>query len=1288
MSNVDVNLDFYGHMRQAASYFCPVSDKFSFGKTPEDLDESALGRFNAYLTLSEKVITVVLTIFATIASLPILGLGGLATFRAVVGKYTVLKFNHNKSILDDPNKVQHRDHLGYLITVNKVNNAANPQGGGNYANNPVNNGIDPNQQPQDQNNLNPPQQQPRHTIDDASLSEILDAEEVLRRRMDDGNVQNQNVNLLEQIKLGLPKAEILHQEFLEKIKEAPPTFADGVVSSSLFQLKAAIKMAKKAFPASTRLAFTEEHRAHVARLVQIIMCGAKAKNAEAPTHPCCFKIRELDNKKIVSNEVFSEGSSYLNFILENMQEKEDCVDQLDQYQQNMQLAFSRFASNCLETANPNRRIVSINKVEIAPDKLFETIRAKYLEFLADEDANSLEEIKNNSKITHLYTNIINFSGINEDLNKNCWLPESMLIKVFENSPVKDKLQPIIELTRVTDEELQGTGRTKDEIEPLLRIKFLELMVMLNDQNLATSKVILDEVMNYTKEEASQLCSSAEVCQYNIDNDLSTVACRTKYAIGLSSHLSSMTDSGILKDHYSIATVNCKEKVIDFSTDAPKRNTEIFRELKFSWQISEEALDGIVEQIDPDLIKAQPFEHVKESLEDVSKMWQEIAQKTVTGKEVLFLVRELESTGNLVGLYCTLAKEQGKTDEAFIQSLVTLREALDKVRTMLVQAKTQLEEDGKDEDAYLFGRIIPNFVQEISRLPRKKEVEKGYIEKLWGMFFQSNDGKDISWKVKKYEVTIAKLIEAFENNFTSEELVKTALDTSSIYMSFIDLGSPAECVKQLYATLKSVELKDEDDRFNQAYLKQVRDLYNEKFVPQLRRTVTSLLELPPENIDNKAEKEMACVFKICNLLFTEIDIEDYCQETIDLFDEMGEQVLGPDIEGIDGTFVHHLETLYDRINAVPYSAKAPIQDQLGNSARGQWNRDFDPYRQGNPVHVQYQIEINGKYVKAIGMGTPTVEDKKGKASIVPEFKGMLQHYRRENKKHLYVSNQNTIPKEGISAALINGDETNRSDVILDLQDGKDYKGAYFAIALSKNSSFYYQKGKFKDKNDAVGFKAELYSQIFLMDRAASGCYIPDSIKQVIANKDNNKALKLIDDIHADLFGGRQDLTEAERKLFIEIYYDHLTKMILVDMDIDSYNISCKDKIDRGAGSDAQLYALAAIVADLFDVLEHSQRIILLMMIRALLVRKRAPIHERFERFIQMLEFALANKEKFKKLHATTFGVEAFTLHAPGAEQLPKLDPVPQSNNEQPQPEPEVPQPQQQEEGFSLFGVKFW
>src|SRR3989337_422480 len=89
------------------SYFCPFSKKFN---ACQDFKK---------LTGGQKALTIFVTVLASIATAPLLGLGGVAAFRALVQKYTCKKIDPAPQN-DDPQNPPSKDEK----TARKVNSIA------------------------------------------------------------------------------------------------------------------------------------------------------------------------------------------------------------------------------------------------------------------------------------------------------------------------------------------------------------------------------------------------------------------------------------------------------------------------------------------------------------------------------------------------------------------------------------------------------------------------------------------------------------------------------------------------------------------------------------------------------------------------------------------------------------------------------------------------------------------------------------------------------------------------------------------------------------------------------------------------------------------------------------------------------------------------------------------------------------------------------------------------------------------------------------------------------------
>ncbi len=593
------------------------------------------------------------------------------------------------------------------------------------------------------------------------------------------------------------------------------------------------------------------------------------------------------------------------------------------------------------------------------------------------------------------------------------------------------------------------------------------------------------------------------------------------------------------------------------------------------------------------------------------------------KKVEWLRETLYSALNTCSKYIETAAHNKLDAKAVLPSLRVFRDGLINASIGMRQVKEQFIARGNEEGAAALEALLDEGDLMLGALP-KENSPPDYLKRLYGAVNQSHQIDHISWKVHKYEKQIKDLVAIFESSFP---FVK---QSASLDSSWAFIRPPEEAVTALYTGLKNLELGDDDTRYDQKYLDSLRKGYNEGFLLKFRHAL-------------KEENENTYLLQLAEMLFTSIDLRDESAFTLNAFDTMGATMLGdnsdqfPVVEG-EHVFVSRIKTLYQRLSAAPYGAKAPLLNQWGNSARGQWNINFDPYLQGNPVHVLYQLRIGEKEVKALGMGTPTKEAWLASAELTEEFSGFIRSYKAQGKKHLYINNQNMVPKTGFLSYFLNGDETKRCNLIIGAQKEEGMKGALYAISLSKNTKFYAQSGHYKQLNNAEEFKDVLYQEVFTKDSKVSGCYIPASIKEQIVEFDA-KAKNILQQIQHNVFADKEELTVEERRIFIELFYDQLTKMLITELDVDSFNVSCKDAIDRGAGSNAQLFASCALASGQISA-DQQKTIEMLMLVRALFVRKRPPIHERVERFTEGYAFSLGNSEKIKNLHQALFPQKEF------------------------------------------------
>ncbi len=563
------------------------------------------------------------------------------------------------------------------------------------------------------------------------------------------------------------------------------------------------------------------------------------------------------------------------------------------------------------------------------------------------------------------------------------------------------------------------------------------------------------------------------------------------------------------------------------------------------------------------------------------------------------------------------------------------------------------------------------------LPENKSTveaeEPGYVaqgvdavnavpRKIANLFWQVDDPKVLKWKIERYEAILQSLQVNYNEYFNSE-----------LNMSFAELAEwagkenfPAG-LKELNSifALFAQDLKNIDEnRLNKSYLNETRDKYNQ-FILSLRAAAD--WASAHQYSENQLHREWARrIDHLSFILYTSTDLNNQCEQIMN--------EIAPNFDGNEElTITEQIQFIQDAIVNAPAEMKMPRLHSWLNSAKGEFNsccgQFFDPNTQSNPIHVFFEKEINDcgdiYRVKNLAFGSPTQQTHKGPI-IVPEMRSAMRHYEKNGLKHLYINNQNHIPVPSVK--FFKGCESPRCRAIHSLNE--NFSNTFYAITLSQNSHFHktgYGKNELRTQNpSAVSFKTTLLQEVFDLAPEVSGNSIPESVREVFREKNEGLELRewskeLANKIHETAFNDKADLTQLERRIFIRLFYRHLVQKILLTIKPYSYNESCKDRIDRGAASDAEEFARMMIAAETlndqnldieeFDNLmaaeaiddletENYDQVLvkflkLMLFVRAFIVRKREPIDERVERLIETLQFMLENRNKVQALHQWAF-----------------------------------------------------
>lgn len=207
----------------------------------------------------------------------------------------------------------------------------------------------------------------------------------------------------------------------------------------------------------------------------------------------------------------------------------------------------------------------------------------------------------------------------------------------------------------------------------------------------------------------------------------------------------------------------------------------------------------------------------------------------------------------------------------------------------------------------------------------------------------------------------------------------------------------------------------------------------------------------------------------------------------------------------------------------------------------------------------EVQFGNQKTTFLRMACPVV-GYNADPQIDPIFKSMLRALKDQGKKYLYINNQSLdakYDKRAIQSTL----ESNRSQALHALSRDPEFSQMFHVISLAHDSAFY-KKGDLSIE----AIKTELCTHLM---RGTQGYQLPYNF-----DAEGGKIVqKIINDVANKYFPNRKDLEAHERKQFLHIAYACLTRKVIEDLKVDVANITCKDGVDRAAGSAVNLFAIS-------------------------------------------------------------------------------------------------------------------
>lgn len=285
---------------------------------------------------------------------------------------------------------------------------------------------------------------------------------------------------------------------------------------------------------------------------------------------------------------------------------------------------------------------------------------------------------------------------------------------------------------------------------------------------------------------------------------------------------------------------------------------------------------------------------------------------------------------------------------------------------------------------------------------------------------------------------------------------------------------------------------------------------------------------------------------------------------------------------------------------------------------------DPLYSGNLPFTLYEIGST----QLIYTSRVTIDSPKEKSiTISNEFKNYLASLKSEGKTHLYINlmkrldpiNENLTGNKATEGMLVKAIEG--------LEDDPIFGDAIMVASIDKNSDFYKQKNEFEtkynlEKNVEI-FKLDFMNHLF--QPVENSCFKwPKKLDLV---QWQEKIPLILESVHQTYFSGKENLSQDERKIFIELSFTKIIQALHEELRPHTSNINCKHSMDRAPSAFSLLYALDKY--ELQGSLSQKDMANLLTMFftPATLVRNRPITTDRFKTFLLVFKYLKNHYAKF-------------------------------------------------------------
>lgn len=293
--------------------------------------------------------------------------------------------------------------------------------------------------------------------------------------------------------------------------------------------------------------------------------------------------------------------------------------------------------------------------------------------------------------------------------------------------------------------------------------------------------------------------------------------------------------------------------------------------------------------------------------------------------------------------------------------------------------------------------------------------------------------------------------------------------------------------------------------------------------------------------------------------------------------------------------------------------------------------YEPILQGNIPSQLYSLYFNENKVDCIHLPCPVHQEQIDKAKIIEEFNVFINHIKTHvGNKHLIFNLQDRTSWR----------EYTRCRMLEEMQYRGDFEEGVVVVTLPKDTEFYHQLAPYMNEKHTDVFLKNLRKHV--LDENV-GFFFPKEVKKQISH---GFIHELTTAIHRIFFHNKNVLLQEHRLDFIEIFYNFLILKLIEIVKPASFSFTCKDGVDLGSSTSAQLFAFLKLLNEEILTDEEIDYLNVLLYAPCLLVRERVISTERFKRMQNVIktfettrdeygqqQFLMIIKEAFGRLYKT-------------------------------------------------------